>query len=107
RIITATNADLNEEVNGGRVRQDLLFRLNTIEIRLPPRRDRPQAPPLLAQPFLRQPAQRYRKRLTGFASGAMQILLEHSWPGNVRELDHAVDRAVLSSQAPLIKPAVL
>src|ERR671914_1787799 len=103
RIITATNADLNEEVAAGRFRQDLLFRLNTIEIRIPPLRDRREDLPLLAQHFLRQHAQRYRKRLTGFESGAMQILLEHSWPGNVRELDHAVERAVLMSQGPLVK----
>jgi DNA-binding NtrC family response regulator len=107
RIITATNADLNEEVNAGRFRQDLLFRLNTIEIRLPPLRDRREDLALLAQHFLRQHAQRYRKRLTGFESGAMQILLEHSWPGNVRELDHAVERAVLMSQGPQVKPGDL
>ena len=107
RIITATNADLNEEVNANRFRQDLLFRLNTIEIRLPPLRDRREDLPLLAQHFLRQHAQRYRKRLTGFESGAMQMLLEHSWPGNVRELDHAVERAVLMSQGPMVKPTDL
>jgi DNA-binding NtrC family response regulator len=103
RIISATNADLSEEVNAGRFRQDLLFRLNTIEIRIPPLRDRREDTPLLAQHFLRQHAQRYRKRLTGFESGAMQMLLEHSWPGNVRELDHAIERAVLMAQGPLVK----
>jgi DNA-binding NtrC family response regulator len=103
RIISATNATLNDEVTGGRFRQDLLFRLNTIEIRLPPLRDRREDTPLLAQHFLRQHAQRYRKRLTGYESAAMQMLLEHSWPGNVRELDHAVERAVLMAQGPLVK----
>jgi DNA-binding NtrC family response regulator len=103
RIITATNADLNEEVTAGRFRQDLLFRLNTIEIRIPPLRDRREDTPLLAQHFLRQHAQRYRKRLTGFESAAMQMLLEHSWPGNVRELDHAIERAVLMAAGPLVK----
>ena len=103
RIISATNAALNDEVAGGRFRQDLLFRLNTIEIRLPPLRDRREDLPLLSQHFLRQHAQRYRKRLTGFESGAMQMLLEHSWPGNVRELDHAVERAVLMAADPLVK----
>jgi len=103
RIISATNADLNEEVTAGRFRQDLLFRLNTIEIRIPPLRDRREDTPLLAQHFLRQHAQRYRKRLTGFESGAMQMLLDHSWPGNVRELDHAVERAVLMAGGPLVK----
>ena len=103
RIISATNADLNDEVTAGRFRQDLLFRLNTIEIRIPSLRDRREDTPLLAQHFLRQHAQRYRKRLTGFESGAMQMLLEHSWPGNVRELDHAIERAVLMAQGPLVK----
>ncbi len=107
RIISATNANIPEEVAGGRFRQDLLFRLNTIEIRLPPLRDRREDTPLLAQHFLRQHAQRYRKRLTGFESGAMQLLLEHSWPGNVRELDHAIERAVLMAQGPLVKPGDL
>ena len=103
RIISATNANLAEEVASGRFRQDLLFRLNTIEIHLPPLRDRREDLPLLAQHFLRQHAQRYRKRLTGFESGAMQVLLEHPWPGNVRELDHSIERAVLMAQGPLIK----
>jgi DNA-binding NtrC family response regulator len=107
RIISATNANLTEEVAAGRFRQDLLFRLNTIEIRLPSLRDRREDLPLLAQHFLRQHAQRYRKRLTGFESGAMQMLLEHPWPGNVRELDHSIERAVLMAPGPLVKPADL
>jgi len=107
RIISATNANLTDEVAAGRFRQDLLFRLNTIEIRLPPLRDRREDLPLLAQHFLRQHAQRYRKRLTGFETGTMQMLLEHSWPGNVRELDHSVERAVLMAAGPLVKPADL
>jgi DNA-binding NtrC family response regulator len=107
RIISATNADLNEEVAAGRFRQDLQFRLNTIEIRLPSLRDRREDTPLLAQHFLRQHAQRYRKRLTGFESGAMQMLLEHSWPGNVRELDHSIERAVLMAAGPQVKPGDL
>ena len=107
RIISATNANLVDEVTAGRFRQDLLFRLNTIEIRLPPLRDRREDIPLLAQHFLRQHAQRYRKRLTGFESGGMQILLEHPWPGNVRELDHAIERAVLMAPGPLVKAADL
>jgi DNA-binding NtrC family response regulator len=103
RILSATNANLTEEVAAGRFRQDLLFRLNTIEIRLPPLRERREDLPLLAQHFLRQHAQRYRKRLTGFETGAMQLLLEHGWPGNVRELDHAIERAVLMAAGPLVK----
>jgi DNA-binding NtrC family response regulator len=107
RILSATNANLGEEVASGKFRQDLLFRLNTIEIRLPALRDRREDLPLLAQHFLRQHAQRYRKRLTGFETGAMQILLEHPWPGNVRELDHGIERAVLMAAGPLIKPGDL
>jgi DNA-binding NtrC family response regulator len=103
RILSATNADITEEVTAGRFRQDLLFRLNTIEVRIPPLRERREDVPLLAQHFLRQHSQRYRKRLTGFESSAMQLLLEHSWPGNVRELDHAVERAVLMAQAETVR----
>src|SRR5207237_1268109 len=82
----------------GRFREDLLFRLNTVEIRLPALRDRRQDIPLLAAHFLRRYAARYHKTVSdGFASDAMELLLRHSWPGNVRELDHAVERAVLIS----------
>jgi len=95
RIISATNADLNDEVAAGRFRQDLLFRLNTVEIHLPPLRDRREDITLLAEHFLRQHARRYRKTVAAFDQSAMQSLLRHSWPGNVRELDHAVERAVL------------
>jgi DNA-binding NtrC family response regulator len=98
RILSATNADLNEEVAQGRFRQDLLFRLNTIEIHLPPLRDRREDIPPLAMHFLRIYSQRYRKYLTGFDSGAMQAFLDHPWPGNVRELDHAVERGVLMAR---------
>jgi DNA-binding NtrC family response regulator len=103
RIISATNSDIADEVTAGRFRQDLLFRLNTIEIRIPPLRERREDIPLLAQYFLRQHAQRYRKQLNGFESSAMQILLEHGWPGNVRELDHAIERAVLMAPGETVK----
>lgn len=103
RLISATNADLNAEVTAGRFRQDLLFRLNTIEIHLPPLRDRREDIPLLARHFLRQHAQRYRKSLGGFDPGAMQVLMDHRWPGNVRELDHAVERAVLMAGGATIR----
>jgi len=95
RIISATNADLAEEVTSGRFRQDLLFRLNTVEIHLPPLRDRREDIPVLAIHFLRGHARRYRKNLENFDPQAMQALLKHAWPGNVRELDHAIERAVL------------
>jgi DNA-binding NtrC family response regulator len=102
RVLSATNADVQEEVKAGRFREDLLFRLNTIHLHLPPLRERREDIPLLAQDYLRRHATRYRKRLTGFDSTAMQALLEHSWPGNVRELGHAVERAVLLAQGETI-----
>src|SRR6202171_3931314 len=107
RIFSATNSDLGIEVAEGRFRQDLLFRLNTIEIRLPPLRDRREDISMLAAHFLRQHAQHYRKPLTGFDEGAIKALLAHSWPGNVRELDHAVERAVLMAQTDSIRAADL
>ncbi|MBV6522332.1 MAG: Transcriptional regulatory protein ZraR [Gemmatimonadaceae bacterium] len=103
RILSATNADIREELAEGRFREDLLFRLNTIEIHLPPLRERREDIPLLAQDYLRRFADRYRKRSAAFDAAAMQALLEHSWPGNVRELSHAVERAVLMSQGEQVR----
>src|SRR5262249_51013005 len=84
RLISATNADLHAEVDSGRFRQDLLFRLNTIEIRVPSLRERRDDLAPLAMHYLTHHAHHYRKKLTGYDQGAMQSLLEHSWPGNVR-----------------------
>jgi len=103
RMISATNADLNEEVGAGRFRQDLLFRLNTIEIHLPPLRDRREDIPLLAMHFLGMHARKYRKEISGFDSAALHALRGHAWPGNIRELDHSVERACLMAQGPIIK----
>jgi DNA-binding NtrC family response regulator len=102
RLISATNADLNAEVAAARFRQDLLFRLNTIEIRLPPLRERREDIPRISKHFLVTHAQRYRKAITGFDPAALQALVDHPWPGNVRELDHAVERAVLMAQGNVI-----
>src|SRR5207302_1810522 len=107
RLISATNANLAQEVAAERFREDLLFRLNTVEIHLPPLRERRDDIPLLAMHFLRQYGQRYRKNLGGFDAAAMQALLEHPWPGNVRELDHATERAVLMSTEGVIRTADL
>jgi DNA-binding NtrC family response regulator len=98
RVLLGHQRRPGAEVAEGRFRQDLLFRLNTIEIRLPPLRDRREDIPLLAAHFLRQHAEHYRKSLSGFDEAAMKALLAHPWPGNVRELDHAVERAVLMAQ---------
>ena len=97
RILSATNADLAEEVEVGIFRQDLFFRLRTVEIHLPPLRERRDDIPLLAGHFLSAYAQRYRKQIAGFDEAAMRELLAHRWPGNIRELDHAIERAVLMS----------
>jgi DNA-binding NtrC family response regulator len=95
RVLAATNADLAREVAEGRFREDLLYRLNTVEIRLPPLRERRDDIPRLAALFLGEQAVRYKKPAAALTTGAMRALLEHQWPGNVRELRHAVERAVL------------
>src|SRR6201988_1439249 len=95
RLLSATNADLQAEVAQGKFRQDLLFRLNTVEIRLPPLRDRGEDLPLLAEHFLRMHRERYRRPIMGFTPEALDALRKHLWPGNVRELDHVIERAVL------------
>jgi DNA-binding NtrC family response regulator len=103
RVISATNADLHREVDEGRFRQDLLFRLNTIEIHIPPLRDRREDTLALANFFLDRHATRYRKALAGFDPGAVQAMMEHRWPGNVRELNHVIERAVLMAAGTMIR----
>ena len=103
RLISATNSDLPTEVAAGKFRQDLLFRLNTIHIHLPPLRDRREDIPLLAQHFLKQHVARYRKPITGFDDAALEAMRAYAWPGNVRELDHSVERGVLMAQTKLVR----
>jgi DNA-binding NtrC family response regulator len=107
RVLSATNADLPAEVAAGRFRQDLLFRLNTIEVPVPPLRQRREDVPILARLFLDRHARRYRKALEGFEEEAARALLAHPWPGNVRELDHVVERAVLMGEGTLVRAADL
>ncbi|MEO8036087.1 MAG: sigma-54 dependent transcriptional regulator [Acidobacteriota bacterium] len=107
RILSATNAHLEEEVESGRFRQDLFFRLRTIEIHLPPLRERRDDIPTLAGHFLSTYADRYRKQLRGFDEGALRALLGHAWTGNVRELDHAIERGVLMAAGAEITAADL
>jgi len=107
RILSATNADITAEVAAGRFREDLLFRLNTIEIHLPPLRERRDDIRPLAEHLLRRYAARYRKALAGFEPEALEALEGHAWPGNVRELDHTLERAVLMAQGPLVRGADL
>ena len=94
RILSATNADVQTEVAAGRFREDLLFRLNTIEIHLPPSARAQGRYPAARAPFSsRSPLSAIASSLDGFEPVALQLLLDHPWPGNVRELDHAVERA--------------
>ena len=103
RIISATNANPHEEVAAGRFRQDLLFRLNTIEIPLPPLRERREDIMPLANNFLARTYSALRKTLTGFDEPARDLLMKHQFPGNVRELDHVIERAVLMAHGPQVK----
>lgn len=98
RVLSATNANVSDEVGEGRFREDLLYRLNTVEIQLPPLRDRREDIPILANHFLEIQSERYRKEIEGFEADAMQALLDHPWPGNVREMEHVVERAVLMTR---------
>src|SRR5690242_5614268 len=103
RVISATNADLPSEVAAGNFRADLLFRLNTVEVHIPPLRERKEDIPLLATHFLKAYAQRYRKPVKNFDASALEKMLAHPWPGNVRELDHSTERAVLMSTSEQIQ----
>jgi DNA-binding NtrC family response regulator len=103
RLVSATNADLHAEARAGRFREDLLYRINTVEVRVPSLSDRRADIPLLAEHFLRRHAERYRKELRGFDPDAMRSLLDYEWPGNVRELEHTVERAILLAREDVVK----
>jgi DNA-binding NtrC family response regulator len=103
RLVAATNADLPVEVQQGRFREDLLFRINTVELRLPPLRDRREDILPLAAHFLAQHSARYRRPLQGFSPAALQLLQQHPWPGNVREMNHMMERAVLMARGNCIE----
>src|SRR6266446_10916752 len=107
RVISATNIDLQTACASGQFREDLLFRLNTIEIHVPPLRDRREDIPALAIHFLRRYASRYRREIAGFDASALQIMAQYAWPGNVRELEHTLERAVLMCRGREIQPADL
>ncbi len=107
RVFSATNASITTEVAEGRFREDLLYRLNTVEIALPPLRERKDDIPVLAAFFLREQAGRYGKRVTSFSPEAMQLRLSHPGPGNVRELRHSVERAVLMAQDSTVDASAL
>ena len=107
RMLSATNADLRGECAANRFREDLLFRLNTVEINLPPLRERREDIPTLAAHFLARYAARYRRPIQGLEPAALQMMLHYGWPGNVRELDHTIERAVLMARGERIEAANL
>jgi DNA-binding NtrC family response regulator len=107
RLISATNADLQAASSEGQFREDLLFRLNTVEIHLPALRERREDIAPLALHFLSRYASRYRRQTQGLDPAALQLLIQYSWPGNVRELEHTLERAVLMCRTELIQPADL
>jgi DNA-binding NtrC family response regulator len=107
RVLSATNADLPAEVKAGNFRADLLFRLNTVEIHLPPLRERREDVPALTAHFLARYTHRYRKPISGVSPAALQSMMQYDWPGNVRELDHTLERAVLMAQGDLIETSDL
>jgi DNA-binding NtrC family response regulator len=107
RVLSATNADLAEVVARGDFREDLLYRLNTVEIRLPALRERREDIRPLAEHFLAKQAARYDRPILEFSPSAMDELLGHSWPGNVRELQHSVERSVLMARGSRIEASDL
>src|SRR5882672_8456490 len=107
RVISATNTDLRAACANGQFREDLLFRLNTVEIHLPALRERREDIPLLAGHFLARSATRYRRPVHGLDAPALQAMLRYAWPGNVRELEHVMERAVLMCRTPESKAADL
>ena len=107
RLVSATNTDLHTEAAAGRFREDLLFRINTVEVHLPALRERREDIPALAVHFLRRHAARYRRPVETLDPEALRVLLAHPWPGNVRELDHVLERAVLMARGPLLEPGDL
>jgi two-component system nitrogen regulation response regulator NtrX len=107
RVVAATNKNLEDEIGGGRFRQDLLFRLNVIPIRVPSVRERPEDVPLLVQEFMLRFARRVGARPKLVTPGAMEVLKSHSWPGNVREVRNVVERLMIMVAGDEITPGVL
>ncbi|WP_420154325.1 sigma-54-dependent transcriptional regulator [Siphonobacter sp.] len=104
RLICATNMPLSEMVSKGEFRQDLLYRINTIELRIPALRERPEDIELLAHHYLRVYTQKYRKRIKDVSPAAIQRMTKYGWPGNVRELQHAIERAVIMCEKDMLQP---
>jgi DNA-binding NtrC family response regulator len=104
RLICATNMPLYDMVKENRFRQDLLYRINTIEIEVPPLRERFEDIPLLASHFLKHYAEKYEKNVNKISEGAITRMHKHPWPGNIRELQHSIERAVILSNSSVLQP---
>ncbi|MFT4738581.1 MAG: two-component system response regulator HydG [Cyclobacteriaceae bacterium] len=104
RLICATNMPIYDMVSDGTFRQDLLYRTNTVEIQLPPLRDRVSDIPLLADHFVKMYSHKYRKNISGVSANAVKKLQKYSWPGNIRELQHALERAIIMSDNDQLMP---
>jgi len=104
RLVCATNMPLYDMVKENRFRQDLLYRINTIEIELPPLRNRLEDIPLLADHFLKHYADKYNKQVSKISDGAVSRMQKHNWPGNIRELQHALERAIIMSNSQVLQP---
>lgn len=104
RVVAATNIDLPGAIEEGRIRQDLFYRLELLPIILPPLRERHGDIPLLARFFLKKWGESFKKTIINFTEGAMSKLTLYDWPGNVRELEHAIERAVLLTERPIVSP---
>jgi two-component system NtrC family response regulator/two-component system response regulator HydG len=105
RIVAATHRDLQRKLEDGSFREDLYYRMNVIEIRIPSLRERAGDIPLLAEHFLHKYADANRKELHGTSDDALALLLGHAWPGNVRELENAMERAVVLADVPILQPS--
>jgi two-component system response regulator AtoC len=101
-VIAATNADLKKAVHEGTFREDLYYRLNVVQIQVPPLRERREDIPLLVEHFIRKYNHRFHKQVAGVSPQALAVLQGHSWPGNIRELENAVERSVALAVVPLI-----
>lgn len=104
RLICATNNNIHQMVDESLFRQDLLYRVNTVEIHLPPLRDRTGDIPLLTNHFLKSYVKKYKKAIRGISAGALKTLTQYHWPGNVRELQHAIERAIIMSDSDSLQP---
>jgi two-component system response regulator HydG len=107
RVIAATNRNLEDEIRVGRFREDLFYRLNVVQIEVPPLRDRCEDIPLLANFFIKQYAEKNRRHIKGLTPRALDLFMRYEWPGNVRELENAIERAVIMARGDMVAPDAL